>query len=199
MTVRHDIVDALGGKCVVCGRTDKNILHIDHIYGQGYLEKEWFSSKNEMLFWYYQFSKYEYPYLQVLCMNCNLTKRIENEEGKGRPSLKEFEQFYFVVDKKISTFEEKNEYFNKKIDEKKNFLEKYPQFIPLDRRLSLYYDETREMISEIDSACGYAKMARWWLPKRYADVIEEECKEHNIDEKVKQLMNKEKIPKDWDK
>ena len=126
MSIRHQIVAALGGKCVICGEIDKNVLHIDHKYGQGYLEKEWFPSKDEMLFWYYQHSQYEYPYLQVLCMNCNIKKMRENEETRGRPALQVFEQFHFMVDEKITTFEEKNKYFNRKEKEKKDFLEKYP-------------------------------------------------------------------------
>lgn len=84
---RSELLDRLGGKCAKCGNNDSRILHIDHIHGQGYLEKEYFIDKENMYLFYLKYFDEESKFLQVLCVNCNLTKRMDNKEGRGRPNL----------------------------------------------------------------------------------------------------------------
>lgn len=81
---RNAVLEALGGKCVICGFSDKRALQIDHINGGGSKERKKMSFG--MQFHRYvlsSFIKGENKY-QLLCANCNWIKRVENNEAKGR-------------------------------------------------------------------------------------------------------------------
>jgi hypothetical protein len=71
-------------KCVRCGFSDIRALSIDHIYGGGrqhYLELK----KLGMSLYDYLF-RYNFPEdgYQVLCLNCQFIKRVENHEARSQ-------------------------------------------------------------------------------------------------------------------
>lgn len=79
---RNAVIQALGGKCIICDFSDPRALQIDHIYGGGSKERR------EKLFKgtferhvLESFMKGENKY-QLLCANCNWIKRSENNELK---------------------------------------------------------------------------------------------------------------------
>jgi hypothetical protein len=86
-TLRDQILDILGRKCVRCGYdTDVRALQIDHVNGGGSQERK------KLVFGipYYrrilecvQANSGEY---QVLCANCNVIKRMEEKEHGKRAS-----------------------------------------------------------------------------------------------------------------
>ena len=109
----------------MCDESDSRIIHIDHKLGQGYLEKEYFKKKEDMLQFYLNNFETESKYLQPLCFNCNTKKRIENKEQRGRPNL----QYYYDIIKKsnIQNIEECESHLEE-------FLSDHPQFIPIHDR-----------------------------------------------------------------
>jgi len=40
-----------------------------------------------MYVFYLKYLDDEYTFLQILCINCNLAKRMDKKEGRGRPNL----------------------------------------------------------------------------------------------------------------
>ena len=80
--VRKSVVQSLGGKCCKCGFSDERALQIDHVVGDGNLER----TKNGYRSGYYvrvlvSFLKKENKY-QLLCANCNWIKKVENKEHR---------------------------------------------------------------------------------------------------------------------
>jgi len=79
--IRKAVLDILGGKCNRCGFDDYRALQIDHINGDGYIERtkgKGFGSdysKRVMQSFLNGENKY-----QLLCANCNWIKRVENKE-----------------------------------------------------------------------------------------------------------------------
>ncbi len=71
-------VDALGGKCTVCGDTDIRHLEIDHINNDGYKEGHFrISAPN------YPVSMADPAKYQVLCANCHADKHWDfNHRGR---------------------------------------------------------------------------------------------------------------------
>ncbi len=90
---RKELLSKLGEKCIKCGEQDTKILQIDHILGQGYIEKEFFKNRQKMFEQYLKEFKLESEYLQVLCFNCNVKKRHRYRESKDRPNAKDFAAF----------------------------------------------------------------------------------------------------------
>jgi hypothetical protein len=76
MVIEHYSPDIL---CVRCKEKDYRTLTLDHIKGDGYLRRRRTgSSSNNDIWW---IVKNNYPKIyQILCMNCNVIKRIENKE-----------------------------------------------------------------------------------------------------------------------
>lgn len=84
---RNEILDFLGRRCAKCG-FDQNVLalQIDHINGDGYVERAAVHGDGQR---YYNnilknlkidgCDKY-----QILCANCNIIKKYENNENKPR-------------------------------------------------------------------------------------------------------------------
>ena len=79
---RHLQLEILGGRCSKCGITDKRVLQIDHVQGDGNLAhnklgkmppKKVFRLIEESL------AKDENRF-QLLCANCNWIKRYNNDE-----------------------------------------------------------------------------------------------------------------------
>lgn len=119
---RKLLIRLLGNKCHNCNESDKSVLHIDHILGHGYLEKEYFKTKVEMYRWYIENFDFEFDYLQVLCFNCNIKKRIKNKETRNRLSLRDCELM-------------KTPYTPDRLDELMDFLDSHVQFLPIISRL----------------------------------------------------------------
>lgn len=74
--VRDFLINFFGGKCQICGFSDRRALQIDHIYGGG-------SKELKLLKTEYQFHLYRLAILnpkefrrkyQLLCANCNWIK-----------------------------------------------------------------------------------------------------------------------------
>lgn len=76
---RHNLLLALGGKCVKCGYgADLRGLVLDHIHGDGYEDRKKLGAK---IFRYYVNNLNEAAQkLQVLCATCNQIKSFENKE-----------------------------------------------------------------------------------------------------------------------
>jgi hypothetical protein len=82
-----ELLEKMGGKCIKCGQSDMRLLHVDHIQGQGYLEKEYFADKEKMYWFYLKYFSDESTFLQILCVNCNLARKMDKKEGHGKPNL----------------------------------------------------------------------------------------------------------------
>lgn len=77
---RKIILAILGDKCVKCGYdSDYRALQIDHVNGNGYLERKNMSHSWSFKFWIKALRERRDEY-QILCANCNWIKRIENRE-----------------------------------------------------------------------------------------------------------------------
>lgn len=74
-------------KCVRCGIDDIRILSIDHINGNGaehqrQIKEEAGIKKATGIALYRWLKKHGYPEgYQVMCLNCNFIKRLENKDG----------------------------------------------------------------------------------------------------------------------
>ena len=80
--LRKSSIEALGGKCVLCGFSDARALQIDHIDGGG--SKERVGKKFIGRFHLHvlrSFLSKENKY-QLLCANCNWIKRAEKGETR---------------------------------------------------------------------------------------------------------------------
>jgi hypothetical protein len=71
------IMEILGTKCVRCGFSDSRALQIDHINGHGGAERKTFSSPGA---YYQHIIDINGIGYQILCANCNIIKKIENDE-----------------------------------------------------------------------------------------------------------------------
>jgi hypothetical protein len=68
-------------KCIKCGYSDIRALTIDHINGGGQRHREQLSFNH----FYSWLKSQNYPEgYQVLCMNCQFVKRVENNEFRKR-------------------------------------------------------------------------------------------------------------------
>ena len=83
------LIERLGNKCRICNREDITKLEIDFIYGQEYLEEQYFGKNNEMYVWFVLHFKEESEYLRSICFDCK-SKKIEN---KSIP-LSKLEEFF---------------------------------------------------------------------------------------------------------
>jgi hypothetical protein len=78
---RQALLDALGGKCVVCGFADQRALHIDHVLNDGCTERKQFC-QNPTTGSFTGYKKYfkhiaenlDSGRYQLLCANCNTIK-----------------------------------------------------------------------------------------------------------------------------
>lgn len=157
INLRLELLQKLGMKCVICGESDTRIIHIDHKLGQGYLEKEYFEKKEDMLQFYLDNFKTESKYLQPLCFNCNTKKRIENKEQRGRPSLTEY--FKIVMDMN-PTHEERTKIIYE-------FLHSNPQFIPINDR---YVPIFLELLQVVKAQKAYEEKKKQFDAK-YANAL----------------------------
>lgn len=77
---RKWILDLMGGKCVRCPFNDYRALQIDHVHGGGGLEEKTVGKGIKYLRHVARsFTGNEGRY-QILCANCNVIKKFENNE-----------------------------------------------------------------------------------------------------------------------
>lgn len=77
--IKEEVISLLGGKCYICGYSDRRALQIDHIHGNGINERKitnYYSFRRKLLKLNAEELTREY---QLLCANCNQIKRIEKE------------------------------------------------------------------------------------------------------------------------
>lgn len=76
-SLKHEVMQAYGGKCVCCGETEELLLNIDHIHNDGKAHRETLDN------WHGNTARQTYKYLkdngfpagfQCLCFNCNIAK-----------------------------------------------------------------------------------------------------------------------------
>lgn len=69
-------------KCAKCGFSDIRALSVDHINGGGTKHRREIGKGAQFYNW---LKKNNYPEgFQILCMNCQFIKRVENHEERGR-------------------------------------------------------------------------------------------------------------------
>lgn len=82
---REKILEALGRVCKWCEFSDPRALQIDHVFGDGYIDKK--NGSRGHNYRYYRRLMAEPNFLeryQLLCANCNQIKRVENNEHLKR-------------------------------------------------------------------------------------------------------------------
>lgn len=84
--IRKNVIDKMGGVCVICGFSDYRALQIDHINGGGSKERR--ENKNIVSRGMYLETVLadNGEKFQLLCANCNWIKRFENNENPKRRS-----------------------------------------------------------------------------------------------------------------
>ena len=75
--IRHKAMSALGEKCSHCGFSDIRALEIDHIKGDGKTDRKKYKGTS---YYYFILNDPDPERYQVLCSNCNVIKRAEENE-----------------------------------------------------------------------------------------------------------------------
>ena len=185
MNWKKSLVARLGNQCKVCNQNDIERLDVDFINGQEYLEHQYFKNKDEMYVWFVLHFKEESEYLQSICIDCKSKKK----EDESIPLSKLYE-FYFTP--KTMDAQEIMRWMNEKAEELLVLLRKNKQFIPIERRLEKHYGDLRDKFAEIDRNAALIECEKKWLPKRFADVIEQDLNENP---EIKRLVSKYQRPK----
>lgn len=81
---RRDAVERLGNKCCWCGESDYLVLTIDHINGDGHVERKSISNKKMLDIIIYSPLEIVKTRYQILCWNCQYRKKIKNKEIGSR-------------------------------------------------------------------------------------------------------------------
>jgi len=179
------LIERLGNKCRVCGQENIEKLDIHFINGQEYLENQYFEKKDEMYVWFVLHFKEESEYLQAICSSC----KKEKIEEKSLP-LSKLEEFYFTPT--VMDSQEIMRWRDRKAEELLVFLRENKQFIPIEKRLEKHYGDLRDKFTEIDRNIALIEHEKKWLPRRYADVIEQDLNENP---EIKRLVEKHQRPK----
>ena len=185
MNWKKSLIERLGNKCQACGLEDIERLDIDFINNQGYLEDQYFENEEEMCVWFVLHFKEESEYLGAICKNCKSSKIEENSIP-----LSKLEEFYFTPTAMDS--QEIMTWMDKKAEELLTFLRNHKQFVPIERRLERHYGDLRDKFTEIDRNIALIEYEKKWLPKRFADVIEQDL---NDNPEIKNLVSKHYRPK----
>lgn len=77
---RLELIKKFGGRCKKCGIDDIRVLQVDHINGNGEIERKKFNSKTR----YKMIMADDGSKYQLLCANCNIIKAWENNEFSGK-------------------------------------------------------------------------------------------------------------------
>lgn len=79
--LRGDLIKELGGCCRRCGFSDARALQVDHLNGDGSKDPMRGRPSSKPFYDHVLANRERF---QLLCANCNVIKRLENEEhGKG--------------------------------------------------------------------------------------------------------------------
>ena len=85
-------------------------------------------------------------------------------------------------------------WMNEKAEELLDLLRKNKQFIPIERRLEKHYGDLRDKFTEIDRNAALIEYEKKWLPKRFADVIEQYLNENPEIRSLVSKYHRQKIP-----
>ena len=179
------LIERLGNKCSICSQEDIEKLELGFVNKQEYLEEQYFENKEEMYVWFVLHFKEESEYLTSICNECK-SKTTENTEIP----LSKLEEFYFTP--KEMDAQEIMRWMDKKAEELLAFLRENKQFVPIEKRLEKHYGDLRDKFTEIDRNIALIEHEKKWLPKRYADVIEQDLNENP---EIKKLVEKHSRPK----
>lgn len=86
---RTDVLTILGGKCIKCGFSDPRALQIDHVDGNGCVERKAGKGTLQLQAEIIKTKNITKKY-QLLCANCNWIKRHENYENRNGNSPNKF-------------------------------------------------------------------------------------------------------------
>ena len=185
MNWKKSLIERLGNKCIVCDQDDVERLDVSFVNGQEYLENEYFGNPDEMYVWFVLHFKEESEYLQSICFDCK--SKITEDHSL---TLSKLEEFYFTP--KAMDTQEIMRWMNIKAEELLVFLRENKQFIPIEKRLEKHYGDLRDKFTEIDRNVALIEYEKKWLPKRFADVIEQDLNENP---EIKKLVSKHYRPK----
>jgi hypothetical protein len=87
--VRSALMIELGGKCCRCGMTDKRVLQIDHVNGDGFKYRSKLKSGTRRAGgeWFRDYLNGRIDKYQILCANCHCIKTWENKEFEARKAV----------------------------------------------------------------------------------------------------------------
>ena len=185
MNWKKSLIERLGSKCRVCSQDSIEKLEVYFVNGQEYLEEQYFENKDEMYVWLVLHFKEESEYLGLICIDC----KSKSPEDKTLP-LSKLEEFYFTP--KPMDSQEIMRWMDKKAEELLVFLKKNRQFIPIEKRLEKHYGDLRDKFTEINRNIALIEYEKKWLPKRYADVIEQDLEKNP---EIKNLVKQHYRPK----
>ena len=98
--IRNKSYELLGDKCIKCGNVDRRVLQIDHIDGGGNSRKiinRGGQGRSKRILNEIEAGSNKY---QLLCANCNIIKKHENEEIKGHLRKEFYKQDIIELSKK---------------------------------------------------------------------------------------------------
>ena len=185
MNWKKSLIERLGNNCQICGSNDIEQLEVGFLNGQEYLENQYFENEEEMCVWFVLHFKEESEYLQAECGKC----KSEKVQEKSIP-LSKLEEFYFTP--RAMDEQEILAWMDKKAEELLTFLRENKQFVPIERRLERHYGDLRDKFTEIDRNIALIEYEKKWLPKRFAEVIEQDLKDNP---EIKELVSKHNRPK----
>ena len=185
MDWKKSLIERLGNQCHVCEKNDVGQLDVDFIFGQEYLENQYFGNQEEMCVWFVLHFKEESDNLKAICLDCKSKKK----ENTSIP-LSKLEEFYFTP--KAMDAQEIMRWMDQKAEELLAFLRENKQFVPIERRLEKHYGDLRDKFTEIDRNVALIEYEKKWLPARFAAVIEQDL-DANPD--VKNMVSKHFRPK----
>lgn len=77
--LKHEVIQAYGGKCVCCGESEELLLNIDHIHNDGKAHREsldkWHGNTARQTYKWLKEHDFPKGNFQVLCFNCNIAKQ----------------------------------------------------------------------------------------------------------------------------
>ena len=185
MNWKKSLIERLGNKCKICSQENIEKLDVGFTNDQEYLEEQYFENKEEMWVWFVLHFKEESEYLQSICVDC----KSKITEDKSIP-LSKLEEFYFTP--KAMNNQEIMTWMDEKAKELLEFLRENKQFIPIEKRLEKHYGDLRDKFTEIDRNIALIEYEKKWLPKRFANVIEQDLNENP---EIKNMVSKHWRPK----